>query len=191
VGVELVGAIGVDADEISIAIEGFVPILPFEFGVRDIHGDIVSESSCRAIEEHFFQDAFAVVFGIVQGSFFVGQVDVVELIWELQPVVTDFHTALVDAVLVASSGILFDEFDVVVFGLGIVFGEEIGFGGHEVGVLIEGAAGPVFTGLVVFLSGLAEEFFAVRTLRADSSLVELVGFFEGGSGKILVDCAFA
>ena len=68
------GAIGVDGDKISIAIEGFVPVLAFEFGVRDIHDDIISESTGGAIEEHFFQDTFAVVFGIVQRPGLVGEV---------------------------------------------------------------------------------------------------------------------
>ena len=72
--VELVGAIGVDGAMVSVSIDGFVPIFSFEFGVSDIHGDIISEVSGGAIEEKFFQDSFAVIFGVVDGSFVVGEV---------------------------------------------------------------------------------------------------------------------
>ncbi len=183
VRVELVRAIGVLLDQVTVRVEGFVPVLPLELGIRDLHGDIISDGAGWTVEPDFIHHPFAVVLGVVQRLFIVRKVDVVEFVWKLKPVMPDRAAPLVDSVLIASARVLFEQFEVIVFGLGIVFREIGAFGGHEIGVLFEGAAHPVLAGIDVFFPRAAKQFsslgFVARGCCFPKNLVSFSVFTAG------------
>ena len=156
VRVELMGTIGVDRDQVAIAIEGFGPILPLELRIGDVHGRIIGQASGGAIEQHFFKNPFAVVLRVVPRPRFVGPIDVVEFVRELKPIVPDLHAPLVDAILVTRARVLLDQLDVVIFRFGIILSKEIRFGGHVVSILFQGTTGPVFSSFDVARSGFPQ-----------------------------------